>query len=311
MPPAHVVILLASYQGGDHIATQLESIAAQTHRSWSLIVSDDGSRDDTCRIVRDFADRMAPGQVQLVQGPAQGATANFLSLIDRTPEGAMIAFCDQDDKWLPNKLEWAVDYLAGQDGPSHYAARTIIADMQLRPVAQSRHFPRPLGFRNAAVQAIMAGNTSVFNAPAAKLLRQGAGSARLAEVVSHDWWAYQLTSGAGAALWHDPRPVLLYRQHDQAEVGRNDTLPALAVRMRKLLAGEFGMWMAANHAALVPMRDHLTPENRWILDQIGMMLSQSGPKALLTMRRAGLYRQTAAGSAALATTVAAGRLRRR
>ncbi|WP_108501981.1 glycosyltransferase [Paracoccus indicus] len=310
MTAAHVVILLASYQGGDHIATQLESIAAQTHRSWSLIVSDDGSRDDTCRIVRDFADRMAPGQVQLVQGPAQGATANFLSLIDRTPEGAMIAFCDQDDKWLPNKLEWAVDYLAGQDGPAHYAARTIIADMQLRPVAQSRHFPRPLGFRNAAVQAIMAGNTSVFNAPAAELLRRGAGSARHAGVVSHDWWAYQLTSGAGAALWHDPRPVLLYRQHDQAEVGRNDTLPALAVRMRKLLAGEFGMWMAANHAALVPMRDHLTPQNRRILDQIDAMLTQPGPKALLTMRRAGLYRQTAAGSAALAATVAAGRLRR-
>ncbi|WP_378941498.1 glycosyltransferase [Paracoccus sp. R86501] len=311
MTPAHVVTLLASYQGGAHIATQLDSIAAQTHKSWSLIVSDDGSRDDTCRIVRDFADRMAPGQVQLVQGPAQGATANFLSLIGRTPPDAMIAFCDQDDQWLPNKLEWAVEYLAAQGGPAHYAARTIITDMQLRPVAQSRHFPRPLGFRNAAVQAIMAGNTSVFNAPAAELLRQGAEFARRAGVVSHDWWAYQLTSGAGAALWHDPRPALLYRQHDQAEVGRNDTLPALAARMRKLLAGEFGMWMAANHAALVPMRDRLTPQNRRILDQIDAMLSQPGPKALLTMRQAGLYRQTVAGSAALAATVAAGRLRRR
>lgn len=308
---AHVVILLASYQGGEHIDAQLDSIARQTHADWSLIVSDDGSRDDTCAVVRDFAGRMRPGQVQLVQGPAQGATANFLTLLDHAPRGAMIAFCDQDDHWLPQKLEWAVEYLSRQNGPAHYAARTIITDRQLRPLTQSRYFPRPLGFRNAVVQAIMAGNTSVFNAAAADLLRQGAPFALKAGVLSHDWWAYQLTSGVGAAMWHDPRPALLYRQHDRAEVGRNDTLPALVARLRKLLVGDFGAWMAANHAAVVPMQDHLTAQNRDILHRVDKMLSQPGPKALLTMRQAGLYRQTRPGNAALAATVAAGRLRRR
>ncbi|MDN5569450.1 MAG: glycosyltransferase [Paracoccus sp. (in: a-proteobacteria)] len=309
MPAPHVVILLASYQGATHIRTQLDSIAAQTHRDWSLIVSDDGSKDGTPDLVRRFADRW-PDRVTLVQGPGQGATRNFLSLIQRAPKDAMIAFCDQDDQWLPHKLEWAVGYLADQGGPAHYAARTIITDGQLRPLTQSRHFPRPLGFRNALVQAIMAGNASVFNAAAAGLLQQAAGHARDAGIVSHDWWAYQVTSGANAALWHDPRPCLLYRQHDRSEVGRNDTLPALAARMRKLMAGDFGAWMATNLDSLRPIRDLFSTTNRHVFDQTDAMLDATGPQALQMMRRAGLYRQTQPATLALAASVAAGRLRR-
>ncbi|RJE79326.1 glycosyltransferase [Paracoccus sp. JM45] len=309
MPAPHVAILMASYQGAAHIGTQLESIAAQIHSNWSLVVSDDGSTDDTPDLVQDFA-KQHPHQVTMVQGPRQGATQNFLSLVEAAPDDAMIAFCDQDDKWLPEKLERAATYLAPHKEPAHYAARTIITDGQLQPLTESRHFLRPLCFRNALVQAIMAGNTSVFNSSAVGLLKQAAGSARQADVISHDWWAYQVTSGAGAALWHDPRPSLLYRQHDRSEVGRNDTLPALAARMRKLMAGDFGAWMAANHNALHPMRHLLTEASRQVFDQVDRMLSSSGPQALLAMRRAGLYRQTRPATAMLSATVVAGRLRR-
>jgi glycosyltransferase involved in cell wall biosynthesis len=309
MSAPHVAILLASYQGAAHIGTQLDSIAAQTHKNWSLIVSDDGSVDDTLDLVQSFAN-LHPEQVSVIHGPKQGATQNFLSLVQSAPDDTMIAFCDQDDQWLPEKLEWAVDYLTRQTGPAHYAARTIITDGHLRPLTESRHFLRPLCFRNALVQAIMAGNTSVFNNAAVRLLKQAAGFARRANVVSHDWWAYQVTSGTGAALWHDPRPSLLYRQHDRSEVGRNDTLPALAARMRKLLAGDFGLWMAANHDALGPVRHLLSEPNRQVFDQVDRMLTSSGPQALLAMRRAGLFRQTRPATAVLSATVAAGRLRR-
>jgi glycosyltransferase involved in cell wall biosynthesis len=309
MSAPHVAILLASYQGAAHIGIQLDSIAAQRHRNWSLIVSDDGSTDETLDLVRDFAHRM-PGQITLIQGPRLGATQNFLSLVQHAPDNTMIAFCDQDDQWLPEKLERAIDFLAVQTGPAHYAARTIITDGQLRPLTKSRHFLRPLCFRNALVQAIMAGNTSVFNGAAVGLLKQAAEFARQAGVVSHDWWAYQVTSGVGAALWHDPRPSLLYRQHDRSEVGRNDTLPALAARMRKLVAGDFGVWMAANQDALRPVRELLSEPNRRIFEDVDRMLTSAGPPALMAMRRAGLFRQTRPATAMLSATVAAGRLRR-
>ena len=311
--PAHdhcVTILLASYRGASFIEAQLDSIAAQTHRNWRLIVSDDGSDDGTRDIAADFAARRPAGQVRIIDGPRRGATQNFLHLLSAATDG-MIAFCDQDDVWFPDKLARAVAALSRQDGPAHYAARTIITDAALVPTTESRHFLRPLGFRNALVQAIMAGNTSVFNAPAAAILRRCAPEARARDIESHDWWAYQVTSGAGAALIHDPQPALFYRQHARSVMGRNDTAAAMSQRIAMLLAGDYGGWLAANHAALDAVRSELLPENRLILDRFGAALRQHGPLAACSMAQLGLYRQTGAGTAALFAAAFLGRLRQR
>lgn len=305
---APVTILLASHQGAGFIGAQLRSIAAQSETNWRLIVSDDGSTDGTAGIATAFAADRPPGQVMVVPGPCRGATQNFLHLLEHAPEGPL-AFCDQDDVWFPDKLARAMAALSAAKGPAHYAARTVIADADLKPVARSRHFRRPPGFRNALVQAIMAGNTSVFDADAAAILRRCAPAARQCDVPSHDWWAYQVTSGAGASLIHDPVPALLYRQHPRSEMGRNDTVAAMRHRASLLMAGDYGGWIARNHAALVAVADALSPHNRSILDAMGAALGQPGPRAAATMARAGLYRQTRAGTAALYAAAFTGRLR--
>lgn len=312
-----IVVLLASYQGADFIAAQLASIAAQDFVTWSLLVSDDGSRDGTREIVTAFAATQPEGRVRLLDGPRLGATQNFLHLIEAAPAGAALAFCDQDDVWFPDKLARAARALAGggeiranEDArPVHYAARTVITDPDLRPVAGSRRFARPFGFRNALVQACMAGNTSVFNPAASALLKAGAASARDAGIQSHDWWAYQLTSGAGARLIHDPQPALYYRQHRQSEMGRNDTAGAMAKRLGKLFAGDYGGWVGANLAALQATRELLTPESGALLDAFTEALTRPGPRAAARMRGLGLYRHSRAGTAALFAAAAAGRLR--
>lgn len=303
-----VTILLASYRGAAFIEAQLDSIAAQTHRNWRLIVSDDGSDDGTQGIVGNFASSRPDGQVRMIDGPRRGATQNFLHLLSAAPDGA-IAFCDQDDVWFPDKLVRAMAALSCHDGPAHYAARTVITDAALNPVAESRHFRRPLSFRNALVQAIMAGNTSVFNPKAAAILRRCAPAAQAQDIEAHDWWAYQVTSGAGAALIHDVRPALFYRQHPRSVMGRNDTVAAMSQRITRLLAGDYGGWLAANHAALDTVRSELLPENRLVLDRFGAALCQPGPLAAARMARIGLYRQTRAGTAALFTAALLGRLR--
>lgn len=304
-----ITILLASFQGAAFIDTQLESIAEQTFENWRLLVSDDGSRDGTRDIVARFARRHQPGRVELIDGPGRGATQNFLHLLGRAPQDQMLAFCDQDDRWFPDKLARAADALAQRHGPAHYAARTIIANHDLTPIAGSRSFARPFAFRNALVQACMAGNTSVFNVAAARLLRAGAIEASRAGVESHDWWAYQLCAGAGAGLIHDPRPALLYRQHTRSEMGRNDTPGAMAKRFGMLFAGRYGAWLAANVRALTPMRDQLTPDSRDVLDRFSEALHMPGPLAALAMRRLGLYRHGRAGTTALYSAALAGRLR--
>lgn len=307
---AHVTILLASFRGARFIGAQLDSIETQTYRDWRLIVSDDGSDDGTPQIVADFAASRPAGQVRIVEGPGRGATQNFLHLLSITPDGA-IAFSDQDDVWFPDKLARAMAALSIHQGPAHYAARTVITDHDLRPLAPSRHFPRPLGFQNALVQAIMAGNTSVFNAQAAAILRRCVGPAQQNDLKAHDWWAYQVTAGAGAALIHDPSPALFYRQHRHSVTGRNDTVRALSQRVGMLLAGEYGTWLAANHAALQAVQSELKPVNRRILKRSGTLLQRPGPVAAMELARLGLYRQTRTGTAALFAAALAGRLRQR
>ncbi|MEE2861400.1 MAG: glycosyltransferase family 2 protein [Pseudomonadota bacterium] len=310
MSSPHVVILLATYQGAPHLPVQLESLIGQTHRNWSLIVSDDGSTDGTVQILDNFRQRMPVGRVTRLSGPSLGATQNFLSLLQHVPDGAMAAFCDQDDMWFPDKLSRAVAALSSCTGPAHYAARTIIADQNLKPLAPSRHFPRPLGLRNAMVQAIMAGNTSVFSAAAVKLLQQAVPHAQGAGIISHDWWCYQVMAAFGAHLVHDPRPVLFYRQHSRSEVGRNDTMSARMARLRKLLAGEFGWWMRANLHSLEPLAPLMPADSRHVIEQAEIMLDASGPRAFQAMRRGGFYRQTRAATAALAISALSGALRR-
>ena len=119
MPP-QIAILLASYQGARHIAAQLDSLAAQDYRHWRLVVSDDGSTDDTIGIVRGFAAAHPGHEVTIVDGPGEGATRNFLSLIAAVRPGEALAYCDQDDVWLPDRLSRgvrAIEAVAAGDLP--------------------------------------------------------------------------------------------------------------------------------------------------------------------------------------------------
>lgn len=306
-----VTILLAAYNGGQHLAEQLDSIAAQTRGDWRLIISDDGSTDDSRAICARFRDRHGSDRVRLIDGPRAGATRNFLHLVQAAPAGAALAFSDQDDVWLPEKIARAAAHLSGQAGPTLYCARTLICDANLQNRTPSLRFARPHGFRNALVQACTPGNTSVFNPSAAALLKQAADAAIRHGVEAHDWWAYQVVSGAGGEVIFDAEPALLYRQHAANVMGRNDTASGRLRRLTLLMQGDYGGWLAANADALDAVGDLLSPANRDLLAGFTRMLSLPGPLALRQIGRLGLYRQTGNGDVALRLAAATGRLRRR
>ena len=167
---AHVTILLATRDGAAHLEPQLDSIAAQSHRDWSLIVSDDGSTDATCAMVERFA-RQQQNPVTLLQGPGRGSAENFLFLMRQwaalAPPGAWMAFADQDDVWLADKIARAVARLAPlpAGSPALYCSRSWVCDTGLANRRLSAPRPRAPGFSNALVQNIAAGNTIVLPRP--------------------------------------------------------------------------------------------------------------------------------------------------
>ncbi|WP_187436049.1 glycosyltransferase family 2 protein [Bradyrhizobium hipponense] len=237
---AHVAILLAVKDGARFLPEQLESYVQQTHRDWSLHVSDDASKDRTIELVQDFARRVS-NSVTLRSGPSAGPNSNFLSLLrDTSIEADYFAFSDQDDVWCPDKLERALDLVRTVPGdhPTLYGSRTELIDREGCHSGYSMEFKKPPSFRNALVQSIAGGNTMVFNRAARELLKRVADG----NVIIHDWMTYIVISAVGGTIFYDKRPSLRYRQHENNLVGANISLRARLRRVRMLLKGQWQEW---------------------------------------------------------------------
>src|SRR4051812_16300560 len=100
---AGISIALATYNGEKYLSAQLESLALQTRLPAELVVCDDCSTDRTIDIIDEFIAR-APFPVRVARNESRlGFVNNFM----RAAQGCradLIAFCDQDDIWEPNKL---------------------------------------------------------------------------------------------------------------------------------------------------------------------------------------------------------------
>lgn len=310
-----IAILLASCQGARFLDAQLESLVAQDYRNWRLVVSDDGSTDGTPEIVRRFAAAHPGRDIQIRQGPRKGAAQNFLSMIEAVEPGEALAWCDQDDVWLPDRLSRGVAALAtrrnARTGGILHVTRTTICDQALRPLRPAPLFRRRPGFANALVQACTPGNTTLVDPAGVARLKAASRGAAAADVVSHDWWAYQVIAGAGGQVIRDPAQTVLYRQHRSNVSGRNDTPRAMWDRLSRLGTGEYGDWLRRNTAALAASRAALTAANAALLDDFRAALDAAGPRAAAQLALLGVYRQTRAGTAALLLAAAAGRLAER
>ena len=234
-----VCILMGTYNGEAFLADQLLSIENQSHTNWRLIISDDGSTDATLPIAKSFQDKWGSDRLEIRAGPQQGFCTNFLSLAcDPTIQADFYAFSDQDDVWMVDKLARALAYfdtVNNVDLPRVYGSRTQLVDQHLTPFGYSPLFALPRSFRNALVQSIAGGNTMVFN-QRAKMVLEKTG---LQQVVSHDWWLYQLIKGVGGVVFYDPQPSLLYRQHNGALVGHNCGFKAKLDRIFYVFNGRF------------------------------------------------------------------------
>ena len=300
-PEPFVAILMAVKNGAHLLPEQLDSISAQTHQNWHLYAADDISSDTSTSLIRDFADQSH--RVTLMDGPGTGSANNFMYLVTeftkQAPKDSWLAFCDQDDVWLPDRLARGVRRLYDEpaDRPALYCSRTWVCDANLENLHLSPACPRPPDFLNALVQNIAAGNTILLNPAGVRLLARAA--AKAGPVVSHDWWAYQIISGAGGTVIYDDVPTLLYRQHANNIIGSNLGIGASLYRLKMVLKGRYRGWNDTNIATLQRSADCLTAENRAALAAFARLRKAPLPARLLGLRRTGLFRQRRLGQMAL------------
>jgi glycosyltransferase involved in cell wall biosynthesis len=293
-----VAILMGTYNGARFLPEQMESLAAQTHQNWVLIASDDGSTDDTVKILKAYQAEWPAGRLIIKEGLKQGFCVNFLSMAcDPVIRADYYAFCDQDDVWLPSKLGVAIKNIGLNEGilAYVYCGRTIYVDEKKKKVGYSPQFSFPTTFRNALIQSIAGGNTMVFNQKSKDLLEKTG----VVLHPSHDWWLYQLATGSGGVVYYDPKPQVKYRQHKNALVGGNRSLRARLKRVRMVFNGQFRRWSDQIILALDVASPLLTHGSRETLGLFRKMRDAKIRDRFRLMEVAGLYRQTWRGTISL------------
>lgn len=222
-----ISIAMATYNGAKYISDQLETLARQSLLPAELVVTDDGSSDGTLSILEAFSAK-APFPVRVFRNSTRlGYDENFLNAASLCT-GNLIAFCDQDDLWMEQKLSLCSKYFAdptiegvvhtgqtlrdsGERGRLHpYFPRTrVLQPGEFDPFAESPGFA--IIFRR-------------------NLLDLADSVGRHIRMKSHDNWCWLLASSAGRVVTVAD-VLVLYRQHD-ANVFGVPPAPTLLKKIR-------------------------------------------------------------------------------
>lgn len=231
-----VDILLATYNGAAFLAEQLDSLLAQSYSDWHLLVRDDGSTDGTLAILQDYADRFPDQLTILCDGQRLGAKASFAALMARST-ASYVAFCDQDDVWLPHKLARLLEIIRAVEAELP-APAPVLAHCDLELVDEDSRTLAPSFWRFQGIQAernaveqllvenTVTGCAAVFNRA---LLERALPIPEAAYM--HDFWLALIASATGRILVLD-EPLVRYRQHGSNTVGAVSLSGPMAVLAR-------------------------------------------------------------------------------
>lgn len=228
-----VDVLLATWNGATFLPELLDSILAQTYPHYRVLVSDDGSRDSTLEVIEKYRHRFGGRLILLPpRERADGGLRNFeylmqASLDDGQAQWAM--FCDQDDVWLPCKIEYTlaemqrIERLSGPESPCLVHTDLVVVGSRLEQIAPS--FVRYQRMNPGQCTAVSLLSMNQVTGCATMVNRHLLAIALPipAEVVVHDWWC-AVISGSGHRSFIDV-PLLLYRQHGVNQIGAWDRSP--------------------------------------------------------------------------------------
>ncbi|GAA3957814.1 glycosyltransferase family 2 protein [Allohahella marinimesophila] len=221
-------ILLPTYNGERYLECLLESLLAQSFRDWRLIIRDDCSTDCTPAILESFA-VTHPEKVFLVRD-AEGrlGVKKSLNVMAQHATANYVALCDQDDVWLPARLEHSLQELrleedvAGEGVPVLVHSDLQVVDQNLLEISASfwsfqRIEPAAMKALNVALtQNFVTGCTTLFNWP---LLKKAFPCPQ--DAVVHDWWL-ALVAIAHGRVKTISAPLVQYRQHSENQIGAKE-----------------------------------------------------------------------------------------
>lgn len=249
-----VVVLMSTYNGEKYLKEQIDSVLSQIGVEIKLVIRDDGSKDNTKRILKEYT--LNNPNILLLLGENCGAEKSFYKLCEYAKEQTLAdyyAFCDQDDVWLKDKLLVAVSQLNNKDqkSPNLYFSNLKMVDSDLnymRNLFAEREVD--ITKRMALIQIFTYGCTCVFNRKA--LLDY---CFTQEDKFYHDGWMFTICAYLGNIIY-DKEGHILYRQHSCNLSGEKVTGFSLFLqRLNTLRNGNFGPGFEMSAKALL---DHFS-----------------------------------------------------
>ena len=197
-----ISICLATYNGSRYAEAQLRSILEQLSPEDEVLVADDGSTDNTIAIINAMGD---PRIRWVAQGGKLGVVKNFERSISAA-RGEFIFLSDQDDVWLPGKVERCLTALA--DCPL-VVTDCVVVDGELKPLSPSffrQHHSRPGVLHNLWKNTYL-GCCMAFRRELLQIALPFPN-----RIPMHDMWLGMIAEIHGGTCFV-PEPLLLYRRH--------------------------------------------------------------------------------------------------
>jgi glycosyltransferase involved in cell wall biosynthesis len=252
-PSGRLTVVLATWNGARWLPELLDSIASQTLHPTQLIILDDCSTDETWELVRSAA---LPG-VQIIVGRHEtnhGVIATFEQLLTMVST-EYFALCDQDDVWLPDKLEISMRQLESSGADLVYTDLRVV-DRNLNELAPSMwhlcnvvpvtaHPVVSLIIKNSVTGCTVVGRTSMLK----KALPLPPG------IPMHDWWLGIMAASCSGIVPLKSSTVL-YRQHGSNATGAYGNLWTRVARSGQRLGVYLDDRLAARCALISGLRTH-------------------------------------------------------
>ena len=121
-------VVIPVFNRADLVGATLDSVVAQTYGDWELIVVDDGSTDDTLKILELYREKLGARMQVLRQNHAGPGAARNRAISVAT--GRYIAFLDSDDLWFPPTLHFYAHILKQHDFPAFLTGKPLVFDSQ-------------------------------------------------------------------------------------------------------------------------------------------------------------------------------------
>ncbi|GGJ87635.1 glycosyltransferase family 2 protein [Parabacteroides faecis] len=223
-----IAILMSTYNGECYLKDQIESILSQTYKDWILYIRDDGSTDRTIRIIKTYVGNYPDKIIYEYDRLGNlGSGRSFMKLLSSI-DSDYYMFCDQDDVWLPSKIEKT--YLKMKSLEMNHAHNAIavftnlyIVDKSLNIISDSlwkRCHRNPENvfdlYKLIVYGSPSYGCTMMFNRITKSLLFP------YKNWKFHDHWTILIVSHFGYAGFVD-EPLIYYRQHGENVAGFQDS----------------------------------------------------------------------------------------